>query len=339
MQGSDIVNREEVYNALYTPDDKIFVSKSPFSAYENREDEELVYRGRKTNISMEHIMMQVKLGYVKIEGDTIDLEILKVLNELEYATSRMVTIYLNLIGIKISQEKVHKRLRYLNKIKIISSYEFQSKDEDGNIRKSQVPTYFLDRAGVEILKSRDIPCYWELKDTIKPKHGIKEILSRNQLMLTYLVKIKNIEYTKIKPMYKLYDGEQFFPELQIVFTNPKNNISQHIFFETVRTFDGWERKLVNKLRQYEKFYEYFKPSNKIPSIPLLVFVSENDPHSYKILSVIAKNDIRLKGLEDYLFTTDTRVITDEINRSIVRFKVIDNDSLEIEALNFNLFMI
>ena len=333
MQGTDIVNRERVYRNLYTADGDIFVSKSPFSAFENKEDEELVYRGRTSPISMEHIMMNVKSGFVKLEGDGIDLEILKCLNELEYATSRMVTIYLNLIGIDVKQNKVHKRLRYLNKIKILSSYEFQSKDEDGNVRRSHVPVYFLDRGGTMILNSWEIPCYWDIGDTIKPKHGIKEILARNQLMLTYLIKIKNIEYTKIQPMYKLSNDERLHPDLQIVFNTDKG--PQHLFFEIVRTFNGWENKLIRRLEQFKIFYDDFKPSKTIPNTPILIFVAENDPHSYNILKTIATNQIVIPGIE-YLFTTDTRVISRDINRSIVKFELKDNE-VSIIVLDFSIF--
>ena len=333
MQGLDIINREKVYKNLYTTDDDIFISKSPFSAFENKEDEELVYRGRTSPISMEHIMMNVKSGFVKLEGDGIDLEVLKSLNELGYATSRMVTIYLNLLGIDVKQEKVHKRLRYLNRIKILSSYEFQSKDEDGNIKKSHVPVYFLDKGGVTILNSWEIPCYWAIGDTIRPKHGIKEILARNQLMLTYLVRIKNIEYTKIQPMYRLPNNEKFYPDLQIVFNS--NNGLQHLFFEIVRTFNGWKSKLIRRLEQYKLFYENFAPSKTIPNVPILIIVSENDPHSYNILKVIAQNQLIIPQIE-YLFTTDTRVISSEINRSIVKFEPND-DEISIIVLNFSLF--
>ena len=333
MQGSDIINREKVYKNLYTTDDDIFISKSPFSAFENKEDEELVYRGRTSPISMEHIMMNVKSGFVKLEGDGIDLEVLKSLNELGYATSRMVTIYLNLLGIDVKQEKVHKRLRYLNRIKILSSYEFQSKDEDGNIKKSHVPVYFLDKGGVTILNSWEIPCHWDIGDTIRPKHGIKEILARNQLMLTYLVRIKNIEYTKIQPMYMLPNNERFYPDLQIVFNS--NNGLQHLFFEIVRTFNGWKSKLIRRLEQYKLFYENFAPSKTIPNVPILIIVSENDPHSYNILKVIAQNQLIIPQIE-YLFTTDTRVISSEINRSIVKFEPND-DEISIIVLNFSLF--
>ena len=335
MQGSDIVNREKVYKNLYTTDDEIFVSKSPFSAFENKEDEELVYRGRTSPISMEDIMMNVKCGFVKLEGDGIDLEILKALNELEYATSRMITIYLNLLGIEVKQKKIHNRLRYLNGKKIISSYEFQSKDEDGNIKSSHVPNYFLDRAGAMILNSWDVPCYWDEGDTIKPKHGIKEILARNQLMLTYLVKINNIRYTKIHPMYKLSNGDVFYPDLQIVFDS--ENGTQYLFFEVIRNFNGWENKLVRMLEQYRSFYKNFIPSKKIPNIPILIIVSENDPHSYNALKEIAKNQIVIPEIE-YLFTTDTRVISSEINRSIVKFEPKENE-ISIIVLNFSLFEI
>lgn len=335
MQGSDIINREAVYKNLFTADGDIFVSKSPFSAYENKEDEELVCRNSNNPyINMEHVIMNIRSGFIKLEGeDNIDLEILKSLNELGYATSRMITIYLNLLGSDIKQRKIHKRLRYLSRFKIVSSYEFQSKDKDGNIKKSHTPAYFLDENGIMILNNWRIPCYWNLWDTVGPKYGIKEALSRNQLMLTYLIKIKNIEYTRINPMYELVVKERFFPNLQIVFNS--ENGQQHLFFEIVRTFNGWENQLIEKLKQYKIFYENFTPSKTIPKTPILIIVSEDDPHSYNILKEIAANQISIPEIE-YLFTTDARIISEQINKSITKFEF-KEDEVNIVVLNFNLF--
>ncbi|MCK9470661.1 MAG: hypothetical protein M0Q88_02780 [Bacilli bacterium] len=336
MDKSEINGRDLVKNSLLINDEDIVISKSPFSAFENIESEELVYKGSTTYMNAEHITLQVHMGYLKVkDDDTIDLEILKALDELEFAISRMITIYLNLKGIDIHQKKVQKRLSYLNRLRIISSYELKSTDKDGNIKKSPTPIYFLDKASVFILKSQGIKTNYRLETALKSKNGIKEILSRNQLMLKYTSTIKNINFTKNNPTYKLQNGNEYQPHLQIVFDNKGKN--QYILFEFIRSYDGWQDKLINKLDKCKYVIESFTPSKTIPSVPLVILVAEDDKHALDIMKLIIKNDLTIKN-SPYLFTTDNRTLTSPLNQSIFRFGVEDNKPV-IKTLSIELFNI
>lgn len=334
MHKSQIIGRDRVQEALFTTDNKITVSKSPFSAFESNEESELVFKGRTTYMNTEHIILQVNNGNLKIKDeDTTDLEILKALDELEFATSRMITIYLNLIGTYISQEKVQKRLYTMNKLRVLSCYEFRSKDKNGNEKYSHASVYFLDVASLFLLKSQGITTKYKLETTLKSKTGIKEVLSRNQLMLIYAENIKNINYTKNNPIYTLPNGDKYIPGLQIVL-DYKDKM-HHMIFEIIRSFDGWEQKIVEQLYKYKYFIETFKPSKTINEPPRMVLVAEDDHHAFNVMKLILENNLVVQS-NPYYYTTDNRLITSDIVNSLFRF-VIEDNVAKAKILTIDLF--
>lgn len=334
MKISDIIGRHLVQDNLFTSDKNIFVSKSPYSAFENKESEELIFKGRTDFVNPELIAMQVQKGYLKIKDEeTIDLSILIALDELEFASSRMITIYLNLTGIDIHQRKIQNRLTYMSRLKVLSSYEFASKDKNGVQRRSHSSIYFLDAASIILLRSQDIWTTFKLETALKSKKGIKEVLARNQLVLKYLQEINNIKYTTNNPIYKLHNGLVYRPHVQIVFEHEDKN--QHIFFEVARSFEGWQKKIISKLEKAKLFIESYEPSNSIPQTPIIVIIAENDQHSFDIMKLIISLDLIPENY-NYIFTTDGRTITNQIDNSIFRFVVSDNKA-SIRTLNMTLF--
>lgn len=334
MKATDIIGRHLVQDNLFTSDKDIFISKSPYSAFENKESDELVFKGRTDFVNPELIAMQVQKGYLRIKDeDTTDLSILLALDELEFASSRMITIYLNLTGIDIHQRKVQDRLTYMSRLKVLSSYEFVSKDKNGVQKRSHSSIYFLDAASIILLRSQDIWTSFKLETALKSKKGIKEVLARNQLMLKYVQDIKNINYTTNNPIYKLPSSEVYRPNLQIVFDHEGKN--QHLFFEVARTFEGWEKKIIGKLERAKLFIENFETSNSIPQAPIIVIIAENDQHSFDIMKLIISLNLTPENY-NYIFTTDGRTLTSQIDNSIFRFVVSDNKA-SIRTLNMTLF--
>lgn len=335
MHKSEIVGRDLVDRNVFVNNDEIFVSKSPFSAFEEHEKDELVFKGSKDFFKSEQIILKVQNGQIKIkDDDSIDLDILIAIDELEFATSRMIAIYLNLKGISIKQKTIQNRLRVLNNSKIISAYELRSIDSDGNEKTFCGSIYCLDIGSSLIFRSQGIKSPFRAELALKPKKYVKEILARNQLMLTYIQEIKNILYTKNNPFYSLSTGKQLIPHLQIVFEYQRTK--QHMFFEVIRSFTGWKDKLLEQIFNYKTFLEEFQPSKAIPNIPIVVLVAEDDKHAFNILKVIMENNLLAKNYS-YLFTTDTRILTQEIHKSIFNF-LIEEDVAKIQILNTELFI-
>ncbi len=291
---------------LNTPNAEI-KGKSPFGAYEN---EEKVYDGRITPISIDHIMFKVNRG--EVHG--VDFVILEALSILEFATSRMVTQYLYYRGIDMQQMKVHNRLKFMNKINIITRFKFVNEEQEIKTR-----VYCLQKAGKYLLISRNYPCKWKPSDSTKPLEIIKQILARNQVLLTYLLKVDSITNYEIDPVLKLVkSGGYFSPHLLLTVRN--GEMEKNILFEVVRSFKGFEERLQDRLQKYEEFYEYFRPSDKIKSLPDLVFVGENDVHAFEIHRIIKKQNIKFKGITQ-LYTTDLQVLDEDVSRTLMNFEI------------------
>lgn len=339
MHKSEIVNRGPANDNLFIVNKNINVSKSPYAAYEDKEEEELVYKGKRQYVNIENIILQAQIGNLKIrDDDNIDLEILKTLMELEFATSRMITNYLYIKGFDKHQKEIQKRLIYLSKIKAVSAYEFRSKDKDGNERRSHTSIYYLDSGSEFILKSQSIQISKDnLNASLKSKCGIKEALSRNQLMLSYVSHIENIEFTKISPTYKLAGGENLIPDLLMVFN--KDNKKEYFFFEVIRAYSGWQNKMIQKQMQYKQFIEGFNPSKTIQTVPQLIIVGEDDVHAFDIFKTLLLNDCIPKN-QRYIFTTDNRVLSEKIkDNGLFIFDLKENNEVHLNIINPKLFTI
>ncbi|MCT4662809.1 MAG: replication-relaxation family protein [Tissierellales bacterium] len=282
-------------------DENKIVSKSPFSAYRNEKD---IYDGRKTSISLEHIMIKVKRG----EVNGIDYEILKCVSELEFSTSRMITQLINLKGYNVEQEKVQRRLNFLNKTNIISRYMTVSEESKSNTR-----IYCLEKVGNVLLRSREWPSKWKQTDSIRPLETKKRILARNQIYLEYLRSGMDFESAKFD--YKINS----FKSDMIVETGTKKYV-----FLISRSYPTEIEKFEVKVSDYFGMCEDFIVTPQMLEPPMLVIVGEDDN---QLLEVFKK--LVVKGL-DYskvLFTTDLRVIND-INRSILQFSIQNIGTIE-----------
>lgn len=334
MHKSEIVRRNGFEANLFVPNDKIAMSKSPYSAFSSTESDELVFKGSLSYVNVEKIVLHSQMRILRIiDEDTLDLDILKALYELDFANSRMITLYLNIIGIDIHQKKIARRLDYLTRIKAVSAYEFRSIDENGMERSSHTPIWFLDSASKFIFKSQNMP-FDKMDLSLKSKDGIKEALSRNQLLLTYVQNINNILFTKNRPTFKLGNGDILNPSLLMVFEN--NNQKDYMLFEFVRSYQGWESKLLMQLDRYKNFIEGFTPSATIPQLPYVILVAENDMHAANIAKLVLTNDLMPEN-KQHFFSTDNRVRTMAKNNSGL-FKCSPSDKeIKLVLLNIGLF--
>lgn len=155
-------------------------------------------------------------------------------------------------------------------------------------------------------------------------------------MLAYIQNIKNIEFTKNDPYYKLPNGDAFQPNLLITFNN--KNTNEYMYFEFIRSFNGWENKALRRLNKYKTFIENFAPSKTIPSIPSVVLVAEDDIHALNILRLIVKNDLTPIN-QPYIFTTDNRVLSESIKDSSLFIFEIDGNKVQIELITPNIFVV
>lgn len=291
-------------------DSQIKAEVSPFAI---REGEIKVFDGKDGYVSMNQIINKINLGHIT----DIHFEILEIVNEFEFITSRQIYQLLQIKGIDIkSQDKLNKKLEQLIKTKILTRYYFHSEDGKGIYR-----IYCLEKMGKYLLNSRDIECKWQPTDNVKPVSLIKKRLAGNQTLLAYLRKVKAFDSYVVKPTLTAKTiGKQFKATGGSVKLT-KNNKSISFLFEAIRREDDWKDKLVEKMRLYQDFYDNFVPGDSGFSImPQLIFICEDEKHTAEAFKLIVTKGLEISKIKLY-FTTDLRQNKESLEDTLIEFKL------------------
>ncbi|MFR8145667.1 MAG: replication-relaxation family protein [Clostridia bacterium] len=291
-------------------DSQIKAEVSPFAI---REGEIKVFDGKDGYVSMNQIINKINLGHIT----DIHFEILEIVNEFEFITSRQIYQLLQIKGIDVkSQDKLNKKLEQLIKTKILTRYYFHSEDGKGIYR-----IYCLEKMGKYLLNSRDIECKWQPTDNVKPVSLIKKRLAGNQTLLAYLRKVKAFDSYVVKPTLTAKTiGKQFKATGGSVKLT-KNNKSISFLFEVIRREDDWKNKLVEKMRLYQDFYDNFIPGDSgFSIIPQLIFICEDEKHTAEAFKIIVTKGLEISKIKLY-FTTDLRQNKESLEDTLIEFKL------------------
>ena len=294
-------------------DSQIKAEVSPFAI---REGEIKVFDGKDGYVSMNQIINKINLGHIT----DIHFQILEIVNEFEFITSRQIYQLLQIKGIEIkSQDKLNKKLEQLIKTKILTRYYFHSEDGKGIYR-----IYCLEKMGKYLLNSRDIECKWQPTDNVKPVALIKKRLAGNQTLLAYLRKVKAFDSYVVKPQLTAKTLAKPFKASGGSVKLTKNNKSISFLFEVVRREEDWKNKLVEKMRLYQDFYDNFVPGDSgFPIMPQLIFVCEDEKHTAETFKIIVTKGLEISKIKLY-FTTDLRQNKESLEDTLIEFKLDEN---------------
>lgn len=294
-------------------DSQIKAEVSPFAI---REGEIKVFDGKDGYVSMNQIINKINLGHIT----DIHFQILEIVNEFEFITSRQIYQLLQIKGIEIkSQDKLNKKLEQLIKTKILTRYYFHSEDGKGIYR-----IYCLEKMGKYLLNSRDIECKWQPTDNVKPVALIKKRLAGNQTLLAYLRKVKAFDSYAVKPQLTAKTLAKPFKASGGSVKLTKNNKSISFLFEVVRREEDWKNKLVEKMRLYQDFYDNFVPGDSgFPIMPQLIFVCEDEKHTAETFKLIVTKGLEISKIKLY-FTTDLRQNKESLEDTLIEFKLDEN---------------
>ena len=221
-------------------DNAIKAPKSPFAM---RENEIKVFDGKDGYASIDQVVFKINMGYI----DELHFQIMEIINEFEFITSRQIYQMLTIKGIEIkSQDKLNKKLEDMIKSKIITRYYFRSDEGQGIYR-----TYCLDKVAKYLLNSRGIKTNWQPTDNTKPVYMLKRRLAGNQVIIAYMQKVAAFKSFNVNPvMFAKRQNIKFQPSGGAV-TLVKNDIKVDFVFEVVRRNPGWEEKFMEKIKLYE----------------------------------------------------------------------------------------
>ena len=169
-------------------DNQIEATESPFAM---RKGEIKVFDGKDGYVSMNQIINKINIGHLT----DIHFEILNLVNEFEFITSRQLCQLLEIKGIDYkSQDKLNNKLDQMVKSKILTRYYFASEDVKGIYK-----IYCLEKMGKYLLTSREQECKWQQTDNTKPIGMIKKRLAGNQAIIAYMRKVKAFDSYIAKP--------------------------------------------------------------------------------------------------------------------------------------------
>ena len=130
-------------------DENIKTTVSPFAI---REGEIKTFDGKDGYVSINQIIHKINLGHIS----DIHFEILDLVNEFEFMTSRQIYQLLEQKGVDVkSQDKINNKLDQLVKSKILTRYFFTSEEGKGIYR-----VYCLEKMGKYLLTSKEVQCHW-----------------------------------------------------------------------------------------------------------------------------------------------------------------------------------
>ena len=305
-------------------DSQIKAEVSPFAI---REGEIKVFDGKDGYVSMNQIIHKINLGHIT----DIHFQILEIVNQFEFITSRQIYQLLQIKGVDLkSQDKLNKKLEQMIKTKILTRYYFHSEDGKGIYR-----IYCLEKMGKYLLNSRDVECKWQPTDNVKPVSLIKKRLAGNQTILAYLRKVKAFDSYTVKQELTAKQTGKVFKATGGSVKLTKNNKSISFLFEVIRREETWKDKLVEKMRLYQDFYDNFVPGDSGFSImPQLIIVCEDEKHMAETFKEIVTNKLEIPQIKLY-FTTDLRQNKETLEDTLIEFRL-DEETNKYKVVNVEL---
>ena len=306
-------------------DNEIKAIVSPFAV---REGEIKTFDGKDGYVSMNQIIHKINIGHI----NDLHFKIMELVNEFEFITSRQLFQMLQWKNIEIaSQDKLNNKLEQLIKSKILTRYFFKGEDGKGIYR-----IYCLEKMGKYLLNSRGIECKWQPTDNTKPVPMIKKRLAGNQTIIAYLRKVKAFDSYTVKPAITAKQTGKTFKATGGSVKLTKNNKSIEFLFEVIRREEDWEKKLVDRMRLYNDFYNNFLTGDSgFSTMPQLIFVCEDEKNMAETFKNIIINKVELDRIKMY-FTTDLRQNEDTLDKTLVEFRLTEGkykmENVEVKLL-------
>jgi len=288
-------------------DEKIKTEVSPFAI---REGEIKTFDGKDGYVSINQIINKINIGHIT----EIHFQILELINEFEFMTSRQIYQILEHKGVDIkSQDKLNTKLEQLVKTKILTRYYFTSEEGKGIYR-----VYCMEKMGKYLLNSKEIECKWQPTDNTKPVGLMKKRLVGNQVIIAYMRKAKAFNSYNVKPAitakvagktFKLHGGVKI----------TKGTKSVNLVFDCARRDEKWQENFVQRMRLLKDFYDNFVPFDSgYETVPQLIIVCEDDKHMVQTFKEIVSNKIEIDKIKLY-FTTDLKQNSATLDKSLVEF--------------------
>ncbi len=300
--------------------------KTTISPFAMRDGEIKTFDGRDGYVSINQIINKINIGHIT----DIHFKVLEIVNEFEFITSRQIYQLLEARGVEIkSQDKLNNKLEQLIKSKILTRYYFTAEAGKGIYR-----IYCLEKMGKYLLNSRGVECKWQPTDNTKPVAMIKKRLAGNQIIISYLRKVKAFSSYTIKPTLNAKQNAKTF-KMHAGIKVSKNGKSAELIFEAVRREEDWEKKLIDRMKLLKDFYENFVTFDSgYETKPQLVLLCEDNKHEVEVFKIIVMNKLEIENMK-ICMTTDLKQNGETLSNSLSEF-VLDETTGKYKIQEVNL---
>jgi len=191
--------------------------------------------------------------------------------------------------------------------------------------------------GKYLLDSREIDTKWQPTDNTKPVPMIKKRLAGNQIIIAYMRKVKAFKNYIAKPSINAKRTGTKFKVTGGGITLTKNDKSIDFIFEIIRREEDWQKKLEERMKLYQDFYESFVEGDSgFSSIPQLILVCEDDRHMAETFKEVVTNKLEISEVKLY-YTTDLAQNADDLTKSLYEFNLNeDTGKYKIENIEIKL---
>ena len=118
-------------------------------------------------------------------------------------------------------------------------------------------------------------------------------------------------------------------------TLTKSGKSIQFLFEVVRRENDWQKKVVDKMKLYQDFYDNFVPLDSgFKSLPQLIVVCEDDRHMAEVFRELVTHNIEFSKINLY-YTTDLKQNSESLESTLTEFKL-DPETNKYKAQNVEL---
>ncbi len=301
-------------------DNQIKAQVSPFAI---RKGEIKTFDGQDGYVSMNQIVHKIDIGHIT----DIHFEILNLINEFEFMTSRQIYQMLEHKGYDVkSQDKLNNKLDSLVKCKILTRYYFTSDEGKGIYR-----VYCLEKMGKYLLDTREeVECKWKQSDNTKPVAMLKKRLAGNQVIIAYLNKVKAFDSYIVKPTLTAKTLGKIFKTSGACIKLTKNKKSIQFLFEVIRREEDWQKKFVDKMNFYKDFYDNFVTMDSgFEKVPQLILVCEDDRHMAEAFKEVVTNKVEINKINLY-YTTDLKQNGESLKDALTEF-ILDENTNKYKA--------
>jgi len=254
---------------------------SPFATYSGEKRE---IENADQYISMGQIAFDMEHGYV----DKSLYELLYVVNDFKYVTSKQIADILAIKGIEIDISSIKKILAYCARKNILTRSYFVA---DG-YTKSSYRVYHMGRNGYNLLRQENVYVNFKISDLADTAERIKQNLAANQYAIYRMkqgCKIENISSNKI---ISIFSEKGIVARVNTIICDEEPEICV-----VVRRTENWEEELKEKIARIRTLITRHAETNfNFNKRPTLIICAEDEKHVCEIKNIL--NDINVKFVVD-----------------------------------------